>query len=97
MATAQDWGRGVQLTMTLASVTVMTESRLYHFFTASSMKNVCTTGAGSASPVVSMITPSVCRRMKQKLPLESLYKISTYSATDAAVQYLYDLFINLLR
>mmetsp|Transcript_59547 Transcript_59547/g.159546 ORF Transcript_59547/g.159546 Transcript_59547/m.159546 type:complete len:232 (-) Transcript_59547:186-881(-) len=41
-----------------ASTTVMIPSSLYIHLMSSSTKNVCATGAGSASPVVSMITAS---------------------------------------
>ena len=44
--------------MPLASTTVMTESREYISPIVSSTKKVWTTGAGSANPVVSMMTPS---------------------------------------
>mmetsp|Transcript_69417 Transcript_69417/g.160839 ORF Transcript_69417/g.160839 Transcript_69417/m.160839 type:complete len:216 (+) Transcript_69417:69-716(+) len=45
-------------TMCLASTTVQMPSSLYLTLTNSSTKNVCATGPGAASPVVSMSTPS---------------------------------------
>mmetsp|Transcript_719 Transcript_719/g.2178 ORF Transcript_719/g.2178 Transcript_719/m.2178 type:complete len:213 (-) Transcript_719:51-689(-) len=44
----------------LASTTVTMPSSLYFSWMKSSTKNVCATGAGSASPVVSMRTASNC-------------------------------------
>ncbi len=55
-----------------ASTTVMTASSRYSPWTPSSMKNVCATGPGLASPVVSMSTrsnlSSPCRRFFPRSP-----------------------------